>query len=106
MASLMNVLIVDASEPTEISIYLVNGRTMPSHMRRQIERNGQRSLGNVYEDWGTDGLAGLVDEESESADDRVEEVWEWLHASTTPEFKFEPSDGRVLVTHTLSIVTV
>ena len=100
----MNILIVDAQEPAEISMYLVNGRTMPRHMHRQIERNGRRFLGNVYED-GTDGLAGLVDEGSESADERVEEVWDWIHASMTPEFKFEPSDGRVLVTHTLAVVT-
>lgn len=95
-------LIVDATEGGEVGIYLVNGRDAPSHMKRRLDRTGRRTFNDLLED-GAEGLDGLVDEESERADERAEEVWEWLRSCTRTENIFNPTDARVLITHTISI---
>lgn len=98
-------LIVDASEASEVGIYLVNGRDAPAHMKRQLDRSGKRTFTDIHDD-GPESLDGLVDEESEQADERAEDVWEWLHQSTKWENKFNPTDDRVVITHTISIAAV
>jgi len=87
-------LIVDASEASEVSIYLVNGRDAPAHMKSHIESSGKRTFNEIHE---------LVDEEADEADERAEEVWGWLHECRSRENTFNPTDERVVITHTISI---
>ena len=98
-------LIVDASEASEVSIYLVNGQSAPAHMKRQLDRSGKRTFINIHND-GPESLDGLVDEDSEQADERAEEVWEWIHENMVTENDFNPTDDRVVITHTISIAAV
>jgi hypothetical protein len=95
-------LIVDASEASEVSIYLVNGRDAPPRMKMQIESSGKRTFNDIYEDVPAT-LDGLVDEYAEDAEDRAEEVWEWLKECRSRENTFNPTDERVVITHTISI---
>lgn len=95
-------LIVDASEASEVGIYLVNGNSAPAHMKRQLDRSGKRTFTDIREE-GADSLEGLVDEESDEADARAGEVWEWIHENMTKENVFNPTDDRVVITHTISI---
>ena len=104
MSPSLRFLIIDATEGTEISLYAVDGRDAPIHMKRQLAKTGKRSFANLYED-SVDTLGGLVNEESDRAEERAEEVWEWLNASTVEENKFVPDNSRQMITHTISIVT-
>ena len=97
-----NFLICDATEGSEVCIYLVDGRDAPGHMKRHIQHTGQTVFDTVIED-GPEGMQGLVDENSERADERAEEVWEWLQTATHAGTVFKPDGGRVLITHTISI---
>ena len=76
-------LIVDATEGTEVLLYAVDGRDAPKHMKKYLSKTGKRQFDNVYQD-SADTLDGLVDEESERAEERAEEVWEWIGESTIP----------------------
>jgi hypothetical protein len=95
-------LIVDASEASEVSIYLVNGRDAPAHMKKHIESSGKRTFNDIHED-GPESLDGLVDEDADEADEQAEEVWEWLNECRSRENTFNPTDERVVITHTISI---
>jgi hypothetical protein len=99
-----NFLIVDATEGSEVGIYLVDGNDAPNHLKRHIKRTGQTAFDDLIED-GAEGLQGLVDEDSEQADERADEVWEWLRSKTTRENRFTPTGGRVPITHTISIAS-
>jgi hypothetical protein len=98
-------LIVDASEASEVSIYLVNGRDAPPRMKMQIESSGKRTFNDIYEE-GPESLDGLVGRDAEDADECAEEVWEWLNECRSRENKFNPTDERVVITHTISIAQV
>ena len=98
-------LIVDASESSEVSIYLVNGQSAPAHMKRQLNLSGKRAFCDIHED-GPENLDGLVNEDSEQADEQAEDVWEWLRESMIIDNVFNPTDDRVVITHTISIACV
>jgi len=97
-------LIIDASECTEVALYVISGRDAPGHLKRRLASTGTRKFENIYED-SPDTLNGLVDEDSDRAEERAEEVWEWLHGATRPENFFCPGSDRQLITHTISIVS-
>ena len=104
MSPVFRFLIIDATEGSEVSLYAVDGRDAPNHVKRHLANTGKRSFENIYED-SAETLDGLVNEESDRADERAEEVWEWLNAATVEENKFVPGDARQILTHTISIVT-
>jgi hypothetical protein len=97
-------LIVDATEGTEVRLYAVDGRDAPKHMKKYLSKTGKREFENVYQD-SAETLDGLVDEDSERAEERAEEVWEWICECTSPENLFKPGDARQLITHSISLVT-
>ena len=101
--SSLRFLIIDATEGSEVYLYVVDGRNAPNHVKRHLANTGKRSFENIYED-SADSLDGLVDEESGQAEERAEEVWDWLNAATVKENKFVPGDARQILTHTISIV--
>ena len=98
-------LIVDASYRSEVSIYYVNGLDAPSHMKDQLESSGRRAFKDILE-YGPETLDGLVDEESDEADARAEEVWGWIYDSIIPQNVFNPTDDSVVITHTISMAPV
>lgn len=95
-------LIVDATEGSEVGVYLVDGRDAPGHMKRRLASIDQTVFSDLIED-DDPGLNGLVDENSDRAEERAAEVWEWIQSKTTRENIFQPAGGRVLITHTISI---
>ena len=97
-------LIVDATEGTEILLYAVDGRDAPKHMKKYLSKTAKREFENVFQDCA-ESLDGLVDDESECADERADEVWAWIDEVTIPENLFKPADARQLITHTISLVT-
>jgi hypothetical protein len=97
-------LIVDATEGTEVQLYVANGRDAPGHVKRHLANTGKRKFENIYEDC-SETLDGLVNEESERADERADEVWEWLRGVTVAANEFVPGVDRQAITHTISIVT-
>ncbi|MDA9603535.1 hypothetical protein N9S30_00105 [bacterium] len=97
-------LIIDATESTEVQLYVVDGRDAPGHVKRYLANTGMRTFENIYED-SAETLAGLVNEESDRADERAEEVWEWLHGATVAQNVFVPGVDRQVITHTISMVS-
>ena len=104
MSPSLRFLLIDATEGTEISLYAVDGRDAPIHMKRQLATTGKRSFENIYEE-SAESLDGLVNEESDRAEERAEDVWEWLNAATVNENKFVPDNSRQVITHTISIIS-
>jgi hypothetical protein len=97
-------LIVDASEPGEPMVYLVDGSRAPAHMIRHIRRTKQRRFRNIYED-NAETMDGLVNADADNADERADEVWAWIATCTKPENEFIPGDEPVLITHAIQIAS-
>ena len=95
-------LIVDASETGEPRLYYVDGRNAPSHLKRRLQNNPDLTEFEFVIEDGSDGMMGLVDPESDQADEQSEEVMEWLRDVCNSSNKFKPG-GRLLVTHYISI---
>jgi hypothetical protein len=98
-----HVLVADGREGSELVLYLAPMRDAPGHMKRNLARTGEREFNDILED-GPDSLNGLVNEDSERAEEHAEAVWEWINSCTVPENRFKPSDARVRITHTITIV--
>jgi len=90
-----NILIVDARESGEPESYVVKvtNRT-PKHMQRRLLLNTK--FEHIYPGDDAEGLNGLVDLDHDNADERAEEVWQWLDSQTTVENKMHfPFNGTV-----------
>jgi hypothetical protein len=74
------ILVVDCREAGEpmTHVLTVTNET-PSHMRRQLLKDINK-FEFVYFADGAESLQGLVDEESEIADERADEVADWLES--------------------------
>ena len=73
------ILVVDAREAGEPISYVFKAtESMPRHMQHQLSRKNKYEF--VYFDDGAEGTDGLVNPESENADQRAEEVSEYIDA--------------------------
>ena len=84
-----NVLVADAREAGEPQLYYFSLDDAPRHMRRQIKLNEKTTYEFLIQD-GADSLMGLVDEDSEDAEERTEEVWNYIDTKCVTENKFQP----------------
>ena len=95
-------LIVDATESSEPMLYYVDGASAPGHLKRHLRNNPELLEFEFVVDDGADGMMGLVDPDSDSAEERAEEVMEWLRDVANPKNKYKPG-GRMIATHYISI---
>ena len=73
-----HVIVADAREPGEPQLFYFSLEDAPKHMKIQLKRNNS----DIYEFLSNDSvesLMGLVNEESEEAEERAEEVWNNIH---------------------------
>ena len=94
------VLLMNAEEASEPNVFLWDiaaDATAPKHLVTRIvklmKRGAKRFL-HVIND-GPDSMAGLVNEESEFADERAEEVFEYLQSKSIKDFEYFPGVGGV-----------
>lgn len=84
-------MVVDAREPSEPVTFIIDTDKAkpPKHMMRMINRSTDKCFEHIMED-GAESMAGLVNEESESANERAEEVFEYLNSQCIPGNKYKP----------------
>ena len=70
-------------------MYYFNARDAPRHMKRAIEVSETKRFDFVIED-GAAGAQGLVDEDHDLADERAEEVMEYLSSKCKTENEVNP----------------
>ena len=88
-----HVIVADAREPGEPQLFYFSLEDAPNHMQNQLKRNNS----DIYEFLSNDGvesLMGLVNEESEEAEERAEEVWNYIDNKCNNENKFQPGIHR------------
>lgn len=83
------VMYVDATECSEVATYLFDATDAPRHMRRRMEQSETKKFENIDED----SLDGLVDEDHDDAEQRTEEILEYLEEQARPENLFRPGPG-------------
>ena len=84
------ILIVNAQESVEISMYRVKLDSAPNHMKRVIRRSSTKVFRSLMRD-GPDSMDYLVDPDDEEADEKADEIMDWLEDQCTPtlENKYE-----------------
>jgi hypothetical protein len=87
----MKIMVVDAQEPSEPQTYIIDTdeTEAPRHMLRMISRSSGKCFEHIMND-GPETMSGLVSTDSDEAEERAEEVWEYLNSNCTPENKFRP----------------
>ena len=88
-----HVIVADAREPGEPQLFYFSLEDAPKHMQNQLKKNNR----DIYEFLSNDGvesLMGLVNEESEEAEERAEEVWNYIDNKCNNENKFQPGIHR------------
>jgi hypothetical protein len=99
------VLLINAEEQSEPNAYLwdiAGDATAPKHLFTRIVKQmklGQRRFLYILD--SADSMAGLVNEESDFANERAEEVFEYLQGKSIKEFEYFPGVGgspEVLIT--------
>lgn len=89
-------MVVNAQEPSEPNTYIIDTDKAkpPKHMVRMIHKSTEKTFEYIYND-GAESMAGLVDPEHESADERAEEILEYLEAQCKEENKFKPGEVNI-----------
>ena len=88
-----HVIVADAREPGEPQLFYFSLEDAPKHMQNKLKQNNR----DIYEFLSNDGvesLMGLVNEESEEAEERAEEVWNYIDNKCNNENKFQPGIHR------------
>ena len=85
-----HVIVADAREPGEPQLFYFSLEDAPKHMQNQLKRNNS----DIYEFLSNESLMGLVNEESEEAEERAEEVWDYIDNKCNNENKFKPGIHR------------
>ena len=88
-----HVLVADAREAGEPQLFYVSLQDAPKHMQEQLKQNEKSTYEFLIKD-GPDSLMGLVDEEAEEAEDRAEEIWDYLDSKCVAENKYKPRIHR------------
>ena len=83
------IMILDSREPQESQLFVVPLDDAPRHMKRMIARSADKCFEYVMDD-GPESMAGLVDEEHESAEERVEEIFEYFSKYCIESNKYKP----------------
>ena len=88
----MKLMVVDAQEPTEPQTFVIDTDKAkpPKHMMRMIDRSVDKCFEHIYPDDGAESMAGLVNEEDDSAEEHAEEVFEYLNAQCIKQNKYKP----------------
>ena len=93
IATLGNVLVADAREASEPQLFYFSLRDAPKHMKKQMTKNTSLTYEFLCND-GPHALMGLVDTESDEADTRADEIWDYLDEKCVMENKFQPGTHR------------
>ena len=88
-----HVIVADAREAGEPQLFYFSLQDAPRHMQRQLTRNNKTTYEFLSND-GTESLMGLVNENSEEAEERAEEVWNYIDNKCNNENKFRPGIHR------------
>lgn len=89
-----HVIVADAREPGEPQLFYFSLEDAPKHMQNQLKRNNSDIYEFLSNDDGVESLMGLVNEESEEAEERAEEVWNYIDNKCNNENKFQPGIHR------------
>ena len=89
-----HVIVADAREPGEPQLFYFSLEDAPKHMQNQLKRNNSDIYEFLSNDDGVVSLMGLVNEESEEAEERAEEVWNYIDNKCNNENKFKPGIHR------------
>lgn len=92
------VLMFDASEGNEPETFYFKASDAPRHMKAQIAASDTKSFEHI----DGESMGGLVDEDSEEAEGKAEEVMEYLREKMEPKYKFMPG-GRPAIDIYISI---
>ena len=84
-----HVLVADAREAGEPQKFYFSLQDAPRHMQGQLTRNNKTTYEFLTND-GAESLMGLVNEDSEEAEERTEEVWDYIDTKCVTENKFQP----------------
>ena len=95
------ILVADFREATEGFMYCFYAENMPRHMKRIFE--SKTTFENVDFHSGADECDGIVDAEHEEAEERLEEISEYIESMCTRANKYVPSLG-VAPTHFITLV--
>jgi hypothetical protein len=85
-----DVLVADAREPGEPQLFCFSLQDAPGHMKKQMQKNEPKDTYEFLIQDGSDSLMGLVNEASEEAEERAEEIWEYLDQKCCEENKYRP----------------
>lgn len=83
------VLLVDATEGSEVATYLFDATDAPKHMRRRMKESETKRFENV----NSECLDGLVDEDHDNAEEQTEEVISYLDEKACHANLFKPGPG-------------
>ena len=93
-----HILYVDATEPGEPMCYLFDGSDAPRHMRTRMRESETKTFEHIDEE----NLSGLVDEDRDDAEQRGEEIIEYLEEKSIPENQFKPGRPGLRVDYYIS----
>ena len=91
------VIIADGTEGSEMTIYRTSTGKMPLHMQKQIAKSSSSVFTNVYFADGAESLAGLVDADSDNAEEHAEAASDWLHKQMKPENEVKDKIGPIII---------
>ena len=88
-----HVIVADAREPGEPQLFYFCLEDAPRHMQKQLKQNNNTTYEFLSND-GAENLMGLVNENSDEAEERAEEVWDYIDNKCNNENKFQPGIHR------------
>ena len=86
-------LIFDGREASEPEMYLVDVKDAPRHIRKTLVGNARvhdkYSYDHIHDADGAESLDGLVDADHDEADQRAEDVWQYINDSCQKAYRLE-----------------
>ena len=76
-----HVIVADAREPGEPQLFYFSLQDAPRHMQKQLKQNNNTTYEFLSND-GAESLMGLVNVNSQEAEERAEEVWDYIDSSS------------------------
>ena len=89
-----HVIVADAREPGEPQLFYFSLQDAPRHMQRQLKKNEPKDTYEFLINDNPDSLMGLVNENSEEAEERAGEIWNYLDGKCVAENKYKPRIHR------------
>ena len=89
-----HVIVADAREAGEPQLFYFSLQDAPKHMQRRLNKNEPNDTYEFLIKDGPDSLMGLVDEKAEEAENRAEDIWDYLDSKCVAENKYKPRIHR------------